>query len=285
MGGRWQRGVVAVAVLSLVFALAPRIAHADARTDYLVRLLRTSDAFRVRAQAALSLGSVSAEPSVIEALSLALRDESGAVRAAASSALERLGDPSALPALRAAQSDREAGVRAAASSAVRALERVARSGGGGTSTATRPGAAGPGGGQARFYVGVGMPGSRVPSIDDAILRSARSFIASRVGQMDGVLVAPESETPRQAQSVLRDRSLTGYYLDSSVVSVAPRGEGLRIEVSVVVQSYPDRNVRAMLSGAATVMGETGAAAQRTALEGALNSALSRLGSAFVAGPR
>ncbi len=284
MGGRWQRGVVAVAVLSLVLALAPRTTHADARTDYLVRLLRTSDAFRVRAQAALSLGSVTAEPAVIDALTQALGDESGAVRAAASSALERLGDPSALTALRAAQRDREAGVRAAASSAVRALERVARSGGG--SSTARPGGSSPGGGaQARFYVGVGMPGTRVPSIDGAILRSARSYIASRVSQMDGVLVAPESETPRQAQSVIRDRSLTGYYLDSSVVSVAPRGEGLRVEVSVVVQSYPDRNVRAMLSGAATVMGETGAAAQRTALEGALNSALSRLGSAFVAGPR
>ncbi|AKF07066.1 PBS lyase HEAT repeat-like domain protein [Sandaracinus amylolyticus] len=273
---------------ALSVGIAPLLAHADARTDYLVRLLRTSEAFRVRAQAALSLGSVAAEPQVIEALTGALRDSEPAVRAAAASSLERLGDPSALPALRAASSDRERAVAEAARSAVRALERVARSGSGagtgtGTTTASTGATVEPRG-TPRFYVGVGMPGTKVAAIDRSVLASARGFIASRVQQLEGVVVAPDSETPRQAQQVIRQRSLTGFYLDSSIVSLETRPDGgVRAQVSVVVQTYPDRNVRSMLNGAATVMGETGVAAQRAAIEGALNGALRNLGTAMGAG--
>lgn len=286
--GRLRRLAIVVMVSAFLSAgLAPLLAHADARTDYLVRLLRTSDAFRVRAQAALSLGSVGAEPQVIEALTAALRDDAPAVRAAAASSLERLGDPSALPALRTASSDRERAVAEAARSAVRALERVARAGGGSgtsrTATSTSSGGAEPSG-RARFYVGVGTPGTKVASIDRSVLEGARSFIASRVRQIDGVVIAPDRETSRQAQQVIRQRSLTGFYLDSSIVSLETRPDGgVRAQVSVVVQTYPDRNVRSMLSGAATVMGETGTAAQRAAIEGALNGALRNLGMAMGAG--
>ena len=47
--GRLRTLAVAVLVSSIVSAgIIPFLAHADARSDYLVRLLRTSDAFRVR---------------------------------------------------------------------------------------------------------------------------------------------------------------------------------------------------------------------------------------------
>jgi hypothetical protein len=307
MPGRLRRLAIAVLVSSVLSAtlslglgtlgLGPLLARADARTDYLVRLLRTSDAFRVRAQAALSLGTVAVEPAVIEALGAAVRgDDNAAVRAAAASSLERLGDPAALPALREASRDREATVRTTATRAVRALERVARSGGGASAAAaaTAPtgggaatGAAVGGGesrGAPRFYVGVGMPGTKVATVDRAVLQGARSFIAGRLQQMDGVVLAPEEESSRQAQQVLRQRSLTGFFLDSSIVSVETRPDGgVRAQVSVIVQSYPDRNVRSMLNGAATVMGQTGTAAQRAAIEGALNGALRNLGTAMGAG--
>nr|MDQ3033471.1 hypothetical protein [Myxococcota bacterium] len=139
-------------------------------------------------------------------------------------------------------------------------------------------------GSARFYVGVGMPGTTVASVDRTTLQSARSFIAGRVQQLDGVRVAPERESPRDATQVIRRESLTGFYLDSSIVSVETRPDGgVRAAVSVVVQSYPDRNVRSMLSGAATVMGESGPAAQRAAIEAALTGALRNLGTAMSAG--
>ena len=56
---------------------------ADARSDYLIRLLRGSSQFRVRAQAAISLGNTDPSAEVLAALSLSLKDEHPAVRAAA----------------------------------------------------------------------------------------------------------------------------------------------------------------------------------------------------------
>ena len=285
--GRLRTLAIVVLLSSLASAgIVPYLAHADGRTDYLVRLLRTSDAFRVRAQAAISLGSVTPEPQVMEALTGALREREAAVRAAAASSLERLNDPASLPALRAVERDSAPEVRAAVQSAVRTLERTARAGGRtgpGTATAAAGGSVGPTG-TPRFYVGVGMPGTKVAAIDPAVLRGARAFIATRVQALEGVVVAPESETSRQATQVLRSRSLTGFYLDSSIVSLETRADGgVRAQVSVVVQTYPDRNVRSMLNGAATVMGESGAAAQRAAIEAALTGALRNLGTAMAAG--
>lgn len=288
--GRLRRLAIVVLLSSFVALtiapmLAPMLAHADARTDYLVRLLRTSDAFRVRAQAALSLAAVPPEPQVIEALSAALRDDSSAVRAAAASSLERLGDPSAIPALRGAQRDRESAVRDAVTRAVRALERVASAGG-----ATARGAGSDAGGDvqprgtARFYIGIGMPGTKVAGVDRAILQSARTFISGRIQELDGVRVAPERESAREATQVIRSESLTGFFLDSSIVSIETRPDGgVRAAVSVIVQTYPDRNVRSMLNGAATVTGQSGAAAQRAAIEAALTGALRNLGTAMAAG--
>ncbi|MEC7522623.1 MAG: HEAT repeat domain-containing protein [Myxococcota bacterium] len=277
----WTSVGAALATLLAVSA----VAYADARTDYLVRALRTSQMFRVRAQAAISLGAVQTEPQVVEALTAALRDDHPTVRAAAASSLERHGDPSALPALRAATRDRERAVAQAAERAIRTLERVARSqpqrhprgrsrGSSGSSSSSGP---------ARYYVAVGQPGTRVSGVSRDVLDRARSVIASTAGGMSGVEIAPEGERPRAAQRVLSQRSLVGYYLDSSIVELESRpGGGLRARVSVVLQSYPDRNIRSMLNGSATVMGATGAQAQQQAIEGAIRGALRNLPQAMAA---
>jgi hypothetical protein len=266
----------AFGILALLATAAT--ASADARTDFLVRALRTSPMFRVRAQAAISLGSVQPDPQVIEALSAALGDEHPAVRAAAASALERQGDPGALPALRRAAGDTEPNVRAAVERAVQRLEQVARtqprsrpvpdsSQGGGTDT---PSSAGP----ARFYVAVGRPGSTVASLPHDLLDALRTFVERQAAALPGVQIAPQEERATVATRVLRERSLTGYYLDSSVVAVEELpGGGVRARVSVVVQTYPDRNIRSMLNGAATVTSGSGPIVQRQAIEGALRSAL------------
>lgn len=251
----------------------------------------------MRAQAALSLGSVTPEPRVIEVLAEALRrDSDSAVRVAAARSLERLGDPAALPSLRAVERDSEPAVREAVARAIAAIERSMRGARGDRRTQTTGGTTDPAGGAApegggdrgpvaapRYYVGIGTPGTRVAAVDPSVLRSARAFIESRVRQIEGVVVAPESENPREAQRILRERALVGFYLDSSIVNLETRPDGaVRAQVSVVVQTYPDRNVRSMLSGAATVMGESGPAAQRAAIEGALTSALRNLSTAMAA---
>jgi len=267
--------VVAVALLGVAV-----VVQAQARSDYLIRLLQNSDTFRVRAQAAISLGRVEANPTVVRALTGALRDGHPAVRTAAAASLERLADPTALSALQGVRRDRDPAVRRAVASAIRALERVAR-----TRPRTEMGGGNAGGGDTRYYVGVGVPGAKQARIDRAALARARAVLEREIASMDGVEVAPESETNATARRVIQRRRLTGYYIDSSVVSLETEGGNTRAVVSVILGTYPGRDMRAILQGRATVPGATDEQARQQALEGALRGAIRRLPQAFAAADR
>lgn len=292
---RLRRLAVVVLLSSIVSAAAlPLFAQGgDGRTDYLARLLRTSPAFRVRAQACLSLGAVTpATPAVMNALEDGLRDTDPSVRAACVQGLQRTGQASALTALRPLARDPDPDVRTAAGAAIRELERLAAS----TGTSGRPsgsgtsagGASAGGGGEGatgtpRYYVAVGVPGTKVAGISPERLAAGRAAVIARLRTMEGVVIAPDGETPAQAQRVIRERGLTGFYLDLSLTSLGPDPRGLRAAVSVIVQTYPDRNVRSMLGGAATVPGGSGPAAEQDALVGAFQGSVSRLPTAMAAG--
>ncbi|MCB9667405.1 MAG: HEAT repeat domain-containing protein [Myxococcales bacterium] len=234
----------------------------DVREDFLVKKLHTSSHFRVRAQAALSLARIEFTPSIVRALSVALDDPHPAVRAAAAVALKDIGDRAALPALERATRDSDMAVRRAAEQAVRSLERE------------EPQARGP----ARFYVGIGTPGSNVKAIQGSLLMKLKQQLTQRIASIGGVRIAPGGETEAQARSLLRRKKLVGYYVDSSVVKIERCPEqGVRAEVSVVLSTYPDHDIRAMLSGAARVSGSGDFVSMRQqAIEGAFSGALKRL---------
>jgi hypothetical protein len=267
--GRWM---VAVMAAALSFAA---LASAQDRADYLIRLLKTSDTFRVRTQAALSLGRLDAEDRVVKALAGALRDPHPGVRSAAASSLERLGDPSALPSLRAARKDGNGTVRNAVVRAIKHLERIAR---------TRPRSAplpdddGPSG-SARFYVAVGTAKSNAGSLSPSVLSGAREAVVRQLRGMDGIVVAPDNEPPVRVQRTLSQRKLLGYHVQPAVMKLEDTPQGTRAVVQVILSTHPGRDMRAMLKGAATA---SGGAAERQAIEGAVTGALRKLPQALQA---
>lgn len=107
-------------------APASDVQHADQgenlQTAYLIKLLLGSSQFRVRAQAAISLGLVERSPAAREALSAALRDEHPAVRAAAATSLGRIGEVKHLSTLHDLAGDPEEPVRNAARASIDRLE-------------------------------------------------------------------------------------------------------------------------------------------------------------------
>ena len=243
----------------------PRAA-ADARSNYLIRLLSSSSQFRVRAQAAISLGNMDPSAEIVEALKGALEDNHPAVRAAAAESLGRVGDRSAIDALAALRKDREGPVRSAVNAAITKLKRSASQ-----QRATREPSA-----PARYYLYVGSPESRVDGVDKTVLEGARAYLQRRVSEIDGVLLAPDGESKSQAKRVLSKRRLKGYYLDSAVTKVeAKPGGGPRVVVSVIVGTYPGRDMRAVLNGAATAIGG-GSKTYNQAVHGAFNAALRQL---------
>jgi hypothetical protein len=255
----------------LAIAWPAQSAAADARSDYLIRLLEGSTQFRVRAQAAISLGSVERAPQVVAALSAALGDAHPAVRAAAANSLGRLGDPKAIASLRKISEDPEPPVRLAVKAAIAKLEGAQRMAGEQRAEPAEPPPSGP----PRYYVAVGKPGTRVAELAGPEMDRAHEALIERLRQIDGVVLAPANEAPAAARNVIRTRSLKGYYIDSSVTSLEVKpGGGVRAAVSVIVATYPDRAMRAMMQGTATAMGGGDTRAQ--AIAGAFRSALGQL---------
>jgi hypothetical protein len=260
---------IVAAVWSLALLGIASTAGADARTDYLLKLLEGSNQFRVRVQAAISLAAVPDSPEVQRMLAAALRDEHPAVRAAAATTLGRLGNAGAMPALKALADDREKPVRLAVQTAVARLASASR----GKGASEEP--SGPRG-PPRFYVAVGRPASKIQGLSAEVLSGAESFLQKQLGGVDGVMLAPGGESPAAANQVLKKRRLKGYYIESSITSIEKRPDGgVRAAVSVIVATYPGRDMRAIMNGAATVMG-MGGSAEEQAVQGALTGALRKL---------
>lgn len=256
--GRWQ-GWRALAAVTLLLANG---AAGDQREDYLLRLLRTSDAFRVRAQAALSLGQMESTRRSISALERAVGDEHPAVRVAAIASLRRLGARRSLSVVQQATRDREKAVRRAAAEAVQALQAVGER------------ARGPG--PTEYLVAVGMPGTKSERVSRQMLFDARIFLSEQLQKLQGIELAPDDLSPVDAKREIVSRKIRGVYLESSVLSLEPRDDGVRAAVSVIVLTHPGREMRGMLRGAATASGGYGPEAAAQAIQGAYVGALRRL---------
>ena len=262
--GRWHgwRALIAVALL---FAST---AQADARQDYLVGLLRNSNAFRVRTQAALSLGQLESTRKSIAALERAAQDRHPAVRVSAISSLRRLGAKASLPVVEKATRDKNKAVRRAAVEAAAALSAI--------------GERERGPGKPQYLVAVGMPGAKAERVSRQMLFDARIYLSEQLLALEGVELAPDDLTPADAKREISQRKLHGYYIESSIVTLEPKGVGVRAVVSIIVLSYPDRDMRGMLRGEATASGRYSAETADQAVQGAFVGALRRLPTVLVA---
>jgi hypothetical protein len=256
--GRWHLWQA----LALALLLLTSSASAGGRDDYLVRLLRDSPAFRVRAQAALSLGQLKPTPRSLEALERAVRDKHPAVRVSAISSLRRLESKESLPVVERAIRDRNKSVRRAAVEAAAAL------------TAVGERERGPG--RTEYLVAVGMPGAKAERVSRQMLFDARIYLSEQLLTLRGIELAPDDLTPADAKREVLQRRLSGYHLESSIVSLEPTGVGVRAVVSIIVLSYPGRDMRGMLRGAATASGRYTEHSAEQAVHGAFTSALRRL---------
>lgn len=251
----WRLLVVGALLLS-------NTAHGNGREDYLLRLLRNADAFRVRAQAALSLGQLEKTRRSVAALERATRDRHPAVRVSAITSLRRLESKSSLPVVERATKDRNKSVRRAALEAAQALEALGE---------RRRGPGAP-----RYLLAVGMPGAKAERVSRQMLFDARIYLSDQLVQLEGIELAPDDLSPADAKSEIARRGLHGFYLESSVVTLEPKGAGVRAVVSVIVLSYPGRDMRGMLRGAATATGRYSPETAEQAIQGAFVGALRRL---------
>lgn len=193
------------------------------------------------------------------------------VRAQAAVALSQASpDPRVLSALRVALNDSHPSVKEASAAALKALEAAA------------PARPRNGHGSARYYVQIGEP-SAEKLLSPQALKALREHLTQLVAKVDGVRLAPAREDREAAARVMARDDLVGFSVESVVSSLEKRADSVRVKVAVVVATYPGRDIRAMLSGSASVSGRgEGEQAQRQATAVALESALRQLPSVLEA---
>jgi len=221
--GRAGKGLVVAALALLVVSMATSV-RADSRTAFLIDRLKSDD-FRVRTNAALALGATH-DDAAVQPLCGAVSDGNDVVRQAAAAALGRLGKPAGLPCLRARLAvESSASVKLQLTRAISSLESAG--GGGGTPTAN-----------AKFYVAVSVSNNTTGHDGSQILAT----VTNKLGSLGGYQIAPRSESPAAARTVIAQRHLTGYYLAVSA-SLTDTSQGLKALVRIAVFSYPSRDLR------------------------------------------
>lgn len=260
------RPIRSLLVLLLLAVAVPTGAQDRGR---LARLLRGSDDFRVRVQAAFALGNTR-DPHAVHVLSDALaHDDSPAVRAAAASALGRIGSRRALPALERARRDQASAVRLQARQSIDRIEHAAapRAPRSHTRRSRRayppitvvPRADRVVWSRVRYVVGVGTMGNRTRFEGDALAEVLRREVRHRLEVLRGVLsFDADRGLEAEAAREIERRKLPRVRLEGNVVAVEPQHHGgtvaVRCKVSLMLLKEPDRTMQSMLSGAAVGKG-------------------------------
>jgi len=299
-----MKSAVTSALLLCALALAAAAllvsfpAGADSRTSYLVDLLKNSGNYRVRLQAAETLGKIGAaskdaeeKKKILDALTGACADTNDLVKMTAAAALGLLGDPAAIPALEKLGKQKvKKEVKDQAAATLEKLKAIAKvSGGAGAAPGTGAGTAGgtaaaiPAGAEAKdsYYVGIGTWGDKSGYDKVDALGHVKKTLAEQLDQVPGVKLTPQGESKDATEKFLKKSKLVHYVLTGSVGKVKLDGEGgAAAEISVIVLDG-EGNMRMMLKGkGGASMGPAGAASEEkekglvlSALDAAVKSAV------------
>jgi hypothetical protein len=246
-----MRTRILLSVVLVLSFLGSSAARADDRTGFLIDRLRYppsaghSDDFRVRASAALALGT-SNDDAAVEPLCQALtQDPSDAVRAAAAAAFGRLARPSSVDCLKARlAADSGAGVKTQIQKALDAI-----SAGGGSSVGpprTVP--------NAKFYVALSAVANATGRTQADVDRVVLAAVRSKLDSLAKYQLAPPNESADAARAAVARRSLKGYYLSLSVDKFDYSGGNLRVRVKVAVSSYPGNDLKGEVPAGITQTG-------------------------------
>jgi hypothetical protein len=220
-----------VLLAACVFLLTPASFAKSTTTSKLIQTLQTSDDFRVRTQAALSLGGSNSSEALVP-LCDALEDDNTAVRAAAAAAIGRLhrGGDDCLE--RRRKAEREATVRSAIKKAIEVLHAEPEPE---FTSATR------------FYVAVGKTTDNTGRSGDEVNRIVRKAMREAAEASTNVLMAPASETTSQgAKRLSAHKNVRGLFLLPRVGNPQYADKNLKIRVEVAYFTYPDKALLGML---------------------------------------
>ncbi|MBE7479651.1 MAG: HEAT repeat domain-containing protein [Polyangiaceae bacterium] len=221
-----RRIVVSLLAWAVLAVAAP--AWAEDAIDKAADKLKNGDDFRVRTQAALSLGA-SKSKRAVEPLCGGLEDENTTVRTAAAAGLGKLkkGGEDCLE--KRLEDESNAGVKAAIKKALAGLKG-----------ASEPAITA----KTKVYLFISKPSDKTGRSGDEVPKLVRSMMVKAAGSEDGFVIAPADETPAVATKRLAKwKGLKAFMLSPKVLEPKYSGGSLQIKIDVAIFTYPGKALK------------------------------------------
>jgi hypothetical protein len=226
---------VTVGIVTVVAAPSAAAAPSPSEVSELAKRLRSSDDFRVRTQAALALGAT-ADGRAVPALCDGLKDPNAAVRSAAAAALGRTG-PQGISCLQnQAGVEQVKNVQAAIDGALKVLAPPKPS----ITDSTK------------YYVAIAEVTNGTTRTTPELQAVIRKSLDKYFSKLAGVVVAPASETPEQAKSLLAKHPRVKPLCVWPKVTIAYERGDLKLKVELSLLTYPGKAFRGSVSRSLTM---------------------------------
>jgi len=214
-----------------LFLVAPTALAKSSGVEKVVQSLQDSDDFRVRTQAALTLGG-SKSADAVDPLCQALDDDNSSVRAAAAAALGRLhmGGESCLTGKQKAE--KNTSVKSAIKKAIEALRAEPEP----EFTS-----------KTRYYVAIGKTTDSTGRSGDEVHTLVRKAMRDAAEGNSNILLAPTAETLAEAKKRLSShKGVKGLYLLPRVGAPQYADKTLKLRIEIAYFTYPDKALLGML---------------------------------------
>ena len=223
---------------------------ADTRTDYLINMLKTGSNYRLRVQAATTLGKLRAAEAV-PVLVAATRDSDELVIISAAIALKQIGDPSVVPALEKSMASAPSeAAKSQLALTLRILSEMGPAEPPEKSLAKAP----------RFLVRVDAMGNSSGASGRNLTALMRNIVVERLKKEPDILLQPADWKSETVLQKTRQSKLQAFIVSGSIIRMEKVGGNLVVKLSLNVFTNPDYSLIMMPTSEATL--EMGAAAQK-----------------------
>ena len=217
-------------------------AFADARSEYLINMLQNGGSYRVRVQAANTLGQIRCQDGV-PALVRALNDDHELVVISAATALGQIADTSVIPKVAAAlNSNSNKAAKSQLQATLRVLKALSGEGAVEDAQSAKP----------EFLIHIDAMGNSSEVQRDELTDLLRNVVIKRLRREPGVIIQEPGMTAKSVTRKLKKEKLRGYILSGSILRMEHSGDQLIVKLSLNVFTNPGYNLLIMPSAEGAV---------------------------------
>ena len=239
--GKKSSNWLAACVVIFVLLFSVQVS-ADARTDYLINMLENGSSYRIKVQAAATLGKIRCDKAV-PALVYALSHKHELVVISAATSLGQIGDVTVISQMRKALS--QAPSKAARSQielTLRILNALTPQGDTAVADITAP----------RYLVRVDAMGNSSGIQREDISTVMSKIVLQCVRRQPGVVIQKDGLTSKQIEKKIKKEKLRGIILSGSILKMDRVEDQMIVKISLNVFSNPDYNLMMMPSAEGSI---------------------------------